>query len=93
MFHSYRLLLERFYFVARFENPSFRKEEVESWVAGFTYKSIVETIFRNRRLRVEREGNAVFSGGASTIEQTWPKERTGQTEVKALDRRAVIEAL
>jgi hypothetical protein len=47
----------------------------------------------NRRLRVEREGNAALSGGASTIEQTWPKERTGQTEVKALDRRAVIEAL
>ena len=29
MFHSYRLLLERFYFVARFENHSFRKESSE----------------------------------------------------------------
>jgi hypothetical protein len=34
-----------------------RKKEVESWVAGSTYKSLRATIFRNRRLRVEREGN------------------------------------
>jgi hypothetical protein len=30
---------------------------------------------------------------ASAIEQIWPEERTGQTEAKALDPRAAIEAL
>jgi hypothetical protein len=33
----------------------FRKEEVEKWVVGSTYKLLLVTRFRNRRLQVERE--------------------------------------
>ena len=39
MFHSYRILLERLYFVARIENHSFRKGDVRNRVIASTYKS------------------------------------------------------
>ena len=39
----------------------FRKEELGKGVAGFTYKSLLGVIFRNRRLRVEREDNTGVS--------------------------------
>jgi hypothetical protein len=32
-------------------------KEVKSWAAGSTYKSFQDAIFKNRRLRVEREDN------------------------------------
>jgi len=36
-------------------------------IQTFTYKSLRTTIFRNRRLRVEREGTAELSGGVLAI--------------------------
>jgi len=45
-------------------NQCFRKEELRKGIANFTYKSILASIFKNRRLRVEREDNAHrLSGG------------------------------
>ncbi len=47
------------------EKQHFRKEELKKGIVHFTYKSIQATIFRNRRLRVEREDNKEFSCAVS----------------------------
>jgi len=40
--------------------------------AEYTYKSLPGTIFKNRRLQVESEGNTIITGATETL----PKELT-----------------
>ena len=49
------LRLESLFWRMKSRNHPFRKEEVRSRVIASTYKSLLETIFKNRGLRVERE--------------------------------------
>lgn len=49
------LRLESLFWRMKSRNHPFRKEEVRSQVIASTYKSLLDSIFKNRGLRVERE--------------------------------------